>query len=311
MKIAPLSLADQDAWAHLLAVSFNRNVEQMHQLLHFLQPDQRVVAWGAWDGVRLAAQYSCLLTAVANPHDLNPLPVGMSINMAVHPAYRGQGLIKQVSQPVYRVLTERGMAAGVGFSNAAGVKVDQKSKDYGYRVVGQLRPYLAYLKHKGDIKPLCISGKWPEQPISMPKDTAHFRFAALPAEIKHRFAEHPFRRYQFATWQTENCVHGLVIYRPIRLGGLPAVALLAAYGPDLPGLFRRWSRTMCQEGFRLVQLLTTPHSCILPALRQTAVLTPQFKSRTPYYLTLKPLRPDLPPALLDFAQWDCMGGDVL
>ncbi|MEZ4642293.1 MAG: hypothetical protein R3E31_06070 [Chloroflexota bacterium] len=43
--------------------------------------------------------------------------------MAVRPDYRGRGLlIKQVSQPVYAALAALGGVAGVGFSNAAGVR---------------------------------------------------------------------------------------------------------------------------------------------------------------------------------------------
>jgi len=34
-------------------------------------------------------------------------------------------------------------------------------------------------------------------------------------------------------------------------------------------------------------------------------------SRSPYYLTVKPLCDDTPAALFDFAAWDCMGGDIL
>jgi hypothetical protein len=49
----------------------------------------------------------------------------------------------------------------------------------------------------------------------------------------------------------------------------------------------------------------------LDLLRKTAVLLPQPKSRTPYYLTLKPLSPGLPSAILDYTQWDCLGGDIL
>lgn len=310
MKIAPLSLADQEAWAELLATSFNREPEQMRQLLHFLQPD-KLVAWGAWDGARLAAQYSCLLTAVSNPACTEPIPVGMSINMAVHPDYRGRGLIKQVSRSVYDRLLENGVLAGVGFSNAAGVKVDKQSKGYGYQVLGQLRPYLAILRQQSHYPPLTISTTWPQYPICIPRDTHHFQFAATPASLQHRFACHPFRQYHFATWEEANQVCGVVIYRPTHLRGIRAVALLAAYGTDLPTLLSRWSTTMYQRGFRLVQVVTTPTACVLDVLRETAVLLPQPKSRNPYYLTLKPLSPDLPPTILDYAQWDCLGGDIL
>ncbi|MEZ4646792.1 MAG: GNAT family N-acetyltransferase [Chloroflexota bacterium] len=80
-----------------------------------MQQGDGLLAWGAWDGARLAAQYSCLLTSLRLPGTEEPARVGMSINMAVHPDYRGQGLIKQVSQPVLCG------AGGVGWRGWRGV----------------------------------------------------------------------------------------------------------------------------------------------------------------------------------------------
>jgi hypothetical protein len=34
-------------------------------------------------------------------------------------------------------------------------------------------------------------------------------------------------------------------------------------------------------------------------------------SRSPYYLTAKPLTADLPAGFMDFRHWDCVGGDIL
>jgi len=134
MKIMPLLSSHINAWAELLAVCFERSSEQMCQLIAFFRPEKQLLAWGAWDGTRLVAQYSILRKSLILPTCPMSVTVGLSVNMAVHPAYRGQGLVKQVAQPVYEALARRGGIVGVGFSNAAGVQVDRRSKEYGYRV---------------------------------------------------------------------------------------------------------------------------------------------------------------------------------
>src|SRR5690349_13675851 len=138
MNIMPLSPEHHPACADLLAASFGRTSAEMSQLLRYLYAGYSVIAWGAWDGDRLVAQYSCLLTSLNVPGMDVPMLVGMSVNMAVHPDYQGRGLIKQIAQPVYQAVGEQGGMAGVGFSNAAGVKVDRRSKGYGYQVIGQM-----------------------------------------------------------------------------------------------------------------------------------------------------------------------------
>jgi len=311
MKFAPLTLSDISPWATLLAAAFNRPTEQMAQLLHFLQPETNLVAWGAWDGPTLAAQYSCLLRPLFLPSSQQTVPVGLSINMAVHPNYRGRGLVKQVANPVYEALAARGVVAGAGFSNAAGVQVDKRSAGYGYSVVGRLRPYLLWLRSQKYSPDFYLTEQWPDTTfLPVERETA-VQFAWTPDSLKHRFACHPFRRYRFGIWRQRNCVVGIVVYRPIRLWGLPAVALLAAHGVDLPGLLQRWVGAIVASGFRLAHLVGTPTSSTIEVLRKTAVCLPQPFSRNPYYLTLKPLTPSLPQTIFCFENWSCLGGDVL
>ena len=311
MKFAPLGLNDISPWATLLAVAFNRQPSQMIQLLYFLQPEEQLLAWGAWDGDSLAAQYSCLLRQLYLPTLAHSVPVGLSINMAVHPNYRGQGLVKQVAQPVYEALAARGVVAGVGFSNAAGVQVDKQSSGYGYQVVGRLRPYLLWLRPQKQYSDFSLSVHWPELPFdpAEPGTTIHFDWH--PASLRHRFAGHPLRSYQFGIWQQDHKVAGIVVFRPIRLGGLPAVALLAAYGSDLLALLRRWVSAVARSGYYLAHLVSTPTAPFLTILQQTAVCLRQPFSRNPYYLTLKPLSPALPQVAFYFENWSCQGGDVL
>ena len=312
MNFAPLSLDDLAPWATLLAITFDRQPNQMRQLIRFLQPDTQLLAWGAWDGATLAAQYSCQLRDLYFPSLGHSLPVGLSINMAVHPNYRGQGLVKQVAGPVYQALAKRGVVAGAGFSNAAGVQVDKRSSGYGYQVVGRLRPYLLWLRTQKQAADFQLTTAWPTRPFAQVDGGTAVQFAWNPASLRHRFASHPFRTYHFGVWQQEDTVVGIVVYRPVRLGGyLPTVALLAVYGCDVAGLLQRWAGEMVAHGCRLVQLVSTPTAPTLAALQETAVCLPQPISRNPYYLTLKPLSEQLPQAAFCFEKWACLGGDVL
>ena len=163
MDIRPFTPNDTQAWANLLASSFERKPQEMVQLLEFLQRIAPLISYGAWDGNRLAAQYSCLIRPLHLPgHKDLVVKVGVSLNMAVHPNYRGHGLVKKVAAPVYETVKELGAIAGVGFSNAEGVKVDRRSKGYGYRVIGRLQPSIAYLVGRPQFEPLKKNGRFPK-----------------------------------------------------------------------------------------------------------------------------------------------------
>jgi GNAT superfamily N-acetyltransferase len=306
VEIRPLTLDDAQAWAALLATCFDRLPDDMIRLLTWLHAGCPVIAWGAWDGNRLIAQYACLLAELHLPQHA-VVRVGMSLNMAVHPDYRGRGLVKHVSHPVYQTVVEQGGIAGVGFSNAEGIQVDRHSKSYGYQVVGKLVPTLALLRPRS--KPaLTLSDTWPITPFCDFADAGDVHFLVKP---QHRFAQHPFRRYQYAIWHEAGQVCGIVIYRHVSLSGLPAVALLAAYSVDLGELLARWVATMHSSGVAFAHVLTTPHSHLREALSRVAACIPLPYSRSPYYLTVKPLDSSLSPALLDFSSWDAVGGDIL
>ncbi|MBA3871204.1 MAG: GNAT family N-acetyltransferase [Anaerolineae bacterium] len=311
MNFAPLTPNDHLKWAALLSTAFDRTPEDMLRLLDWLHAGHTVMGWGAWDGDTLAAQYNCCLMDLALGGNNGTVTVGMSINMAVDPAYRGRGLIKQVSQPVYEAVAACGGIAGVGFSNRQGVKVDLKSKSYGYRVAGQMQSVVTWLKpQKADR--LHLTDKWPSVPFpeAVAPATNHITFANSPTTLAHRFAHHPFRSYQFGVWQENSTVQGIVIYRNVRVAGLKGASLLAVYGADPTELLRRWSAALQHEGRHFIHLLTTPESNLRSILDGLGYCVEMPYSRSPYYLTVKPFT-HTPPQLLDFTAWDCLGGDIL
>ncbi len=306
MVIRPFTPTDTQAWSNLLAVSFNRQASDMDQLLQFLQATAPLLAYGAWDGPYLAAQYSCLLRQICIPNTSDSVLVGLSLNMAVHPDYRGRGLVKQVAAPVYEAVQAAGGIAGVGFSNAEGVQVDKRSKGYGYRVVGKLQPMLAWMLRRPPFEPLLLTAVFPTHlPLASPATTST-HFYNTPNWLEKRFAYHPFRRYQFAVGNGQ-----LVVYRPFGWQGLRGVSLLAVYGDDVASIVGRWLSAMWHSGVRFVHVLTSPRASVRAALRQTAVTLPMRYSRTPYYLTAKSLSDNTPDTLFNFTQWDCIGGDIL
>ncbi len=312
MRYAPLTLENRKEWAELLAVSFERTPGEMNGLLGWLNKGWPVIAWGAWDGDKLAAQYSCRLVNLHVPGSPNPVLAGMSINMAVHPDYRGQGLTKHVARPVYQVVVERGGIAGVGFSNAEGVQVDLKSKSYGYQVVGKMSSTLVWLFGKKSPDMLTLSDYWTDMPFNcLGNSCDNIHFAQTPESLAHRFARHPFRKYRFGFWREGNALNGVVIYRPIQLGLLKGAALLAAYSPDLPELLRRWSSAIQDDGWRFVHVMTSPQSDVHQHIHQLGFAADSPYIRSPYFLTAKSFGDQTPPEILDFASWDCTGGDVL
>jgi len=311
LHIREITAADAEAWAQLLALAFNRPIDQTRSLWPWLHTGFSCCTWGAWDGPRLVAQYTSLVARVRLPSREGAALAGVSTAMAVHPSYRGRGLIRQVAQPVYAVLQASGCVAGVGFSNAAGVQVDRHSKGYGYQVVGRLRSVLLVPQQPATCPGLSLSTTWPALPWeATPDDDDCVRFEATPATLHHRYAQHPFRRYRFGTWAEDGKILGMVVDRPISMGGVRGSALLAAAGCDLPELMRRWVAGVRLEGAQFVRLLVTPRSPLLAAIRPLGLCSSLPYCRLPHYLTVKPLLQDAGP-LLDIQRWDCAGGDVL
>jgi GNAT superfamily N-acetyltransferase len=312
LEYRSLTLDDRAAWARLLAVSFGRTAEQMEQLLVWFHQGFELVTWGAWDGDRLVAQYNCRLLRLHVPGLPEPALAGMGLDMAVDPDYRGRGLLETVAGPVHEMITERGCLVGVGFSSAGGLAVTRASSSYAYRVLGPMASSLVVLTRRRYPEPLALSDAWPDGNLVLPPDDGRFlRYAVTPASIHHRFAEHPFRRYSFGAWREGGEIRGLVVFRSVRLRGLRGVALLAAYGDDLPVLLARWAGAVRRTGIHLVHVATSPASPFRDALRATGSHLTVPYSRNPYHLIARALRPEAPAVVFELDRWDCVGGDIL
>lgn len=308
----PLTLADRAEWARLLAVCFERTPAQMELLLDWFHAGFELVTIGAWDGDRLVAQYNCRLLDLDVPGRAEPLPAGMGLNMAVDPAWRGRGLLETVATPVHAEITRRGCAAGVGFSSVGGLAVTRASASYAYRVLGPMTSTVALLAGGSRSTAFTLTDAWPDGPIGIPRPRDDLvRYHVTDGSLRHRFAEHPFRRYVFGALRDGGRIVGLTIHREIRLRGVPAVGLLAAYGDDPTELLRAWAAAVRAQGLLLAHLVTSPASPIREALRAAGRTFVVPFSRDRYHLIARTLRDDAPPALLALDRWDCAGGDIL
>ena len=256
------------------------------------------------------AQYNCRLLRLHIPGVAEPALAGMGLNMAVDPAYRGRGLLETVAGPVHSMITERGCVAGVGFSSTGGLEVTRKSSTYRYEVLGPMASSLFVVTRRQYPEPLALSETWPEGRLELPADDGSMvRYAATPASLHHRFAEHPFRRYRFGAWREDDAIRGLVVYRKVRLRGVPGIALS-----------RRTVRT-CPRCSRAGPVRSANGVADRPR-RDVARITPARArcgrpsddppwSRSPYHLIARALRDDTPSALFELDRWDCAGGDIL
>jgi hypothetical protein len=312
MEYRALTPADRVEWARLLAQSFGRTQDQMEQLIGWFHAGFPLVTWGAWDGDRLVAQYNCRLLKINVPGYPEPMLAGMGLNMAVDSAYRGRGLLESVANPVHEMIKQQGCVAGVGFSSRGGLAVTRKSSSYAYRVLGPMISALVILSHRSYPEPLTLTETWPEGRFDVLRaDDRLVSYAATAESIRHRFAEHPFRRYRFGVWREGDAIRGLVVYRPVRLRGVAAVALLAAYGDDLPPLLGRWAGALTRTGVRFVHVVTSPASPLRGMLRTLGLQMTVPVSRDPYHLIARALQDDTPSVLFDLNHWDCVGGDIL
>lgn len=306
MKFTPLTKEHHAQWSKLLAICFKRSPEDMLVLLDWLHQLGHVVAWGAWDKDKLVAQYTSLLRQLC--HNQQTILAGMSINMAVHPDYRGRGLVKKVSAPVYEEINALGAIIGFGFSNAEGVKVDKHSKSYSYRVLGKLHSILSYLPTT-KAESLQLSNCLSEQfRLSVPEtNTQKIRFVKSLETLKIRYQLHPFRQYQYAT--ADNI--GIVIYRENEQLGIRGVSLMDAYGDNLAELLKRWASTLKQNGYHFIHTIATPQSSVALNLAHTLPTVRLPYSRNPHYLTLRQISADMDMRISDFKYWDFIGGDIL
>jgi hypothetical protein len=312
MDLRPLTMVDRVPWARLLATCFDREPDQMEALLAWFHAGFPLVTMGAWDGDRLVAQYNCRLLTLQVPGTDEPVLAGMGLNMAVDPAYRGQGLLDRVAGPVHEEIAARGCVAGVGFSSAGGLAVTKASRRYAYEVLGPMVSQVVPVARRRYPAAIGLTDTWPEGPMALAAPAeALVRYVVTPGSIRHRFEEHPFRRYRYGVRRRDGVIDGLVVYRATRLRGLPGASLLAAYGADRLDLLAAFGAALRSDGIHLVHVVASPAAPLRDDLTAIGPRITIPTSRHPYHLIARALQPDTPAILFDLGRWDCAGGDIL
>jgi GNAT superfamily N-acetyltransferase len=312
LQYRPLTLADRAQWARLLAISFGRTTDQMERLVEWFHAGFPLVTMGAWDGPRLVAQYNARILYLDVPGKPEPVAAGMGLNMAVDPQYRGRGLLATVATPVHEELVRQGCVAGVGFSTPRGLVATRAGGSYPYHDLGPMTSTVALVVRRRRSPELTFSADWPAGPLDLRRPaTERIRYTITEDGLRHRFGTHPFRPYVFGAYRVAGAVVGITVHRPVRLRGVPATALLGAYGPEPDALVHRWAASLPGSPPVLVHAVTSPASAMR---RAVAALGPSRSipwSRERYHLIARRLSDAAPESLLDPERWDSVGGDIL
>lgn len=299
MITKPLNLAHIEPWSVLIGSAFGRPAEGIAASLIALHGAFPVLAWGVWDRDELIAQYSCLLRRLQVPELGRTVDVGYSFNLAVHPDHRGRGLVKLASEPVYRAVQEEGALAGVGFSNAQGLRVDRRSRGYGYRVVGRLPGRLTLLLKRPAAEALPLMDRGAPVELHEPPPDRLARFADRLELLQHRLGQEEARGIHLSGWKAGAALRGAITHRWFRKGGLRGASLLSADGENLDELIRRWAAAVWDGGGRLIHVVASPAAPVRRALAGLGPGADPPVSRSPYDLTVKPLAGHFPPSLPD------------
>ena len=311
IDLRPLTAADRVPWARLLATCFDRSPEQMEALLAWFHAGFTLVTMGAWDGDRLVAQYNCRLLELRIP--------GMA------------GLVPGRDGPEHG-RRSRAIAAGACWTSSRRPCTRRSRGRAAWPAWGSRAPGVSRSRGRAGTTPTRCSDRWcplpsPSAARATPRrwrvrgvarggdgpvapDDDLVRYAVTPGTLRHRFAEHPFRRYAYAVRRREGVIDGLVVYRPRACAAsraCPSWRRTATTSAPCSAASRRRSApaaaTSSTLSSRPRRRSGPPH---LDRARVLGAVT-----RNPYHLIARALVADAPASLFDLDRWDCAGGDIL
>lgn len=189
--IRPLASADREGFVRLLARNF-----QPEDPAHFPasvawkffdRPEPGTVTSVFFDGGEPCGQYTS--AAIGLSLFGVPSPGRQVLDMCVDVPYRGRGIVVALADAAYAGIS--GPYVSVGFSNAAGVRVDRGSVKYGYHVLGQLsRIYVPHLPWASAAPRYRFSPvDAPAAEIPPPADACQVR--RTPAYLRWRYVAKP------------------------------------------------------------------------------------------------------------------------
>ncbi len=257
----------------------------------------------ARDGADVVSQYANIPLTLAE--DGRPVPAMVCGDMATAPTYRGRGLISQLARTVYAEVTVSGAALSIGYSNDAGVKVDQNAKGYGYRVVGRFaryaRPALIPLPTPYRLEP---TDDFHED--ELPPAASGLRLHKTVDYLRWRYIHKPNGEYRIFRLTRSGVPRGFAVLRDAKYR-CHLVDLIAAPDRDV---LRAVQNTVIRRGRHVLVAYVLDNAFWRGVLRGFVRL-PAHPRLDNYYLTVKPHCEPLPSGWDTPERWRLMGGDIL
>lgn len=215
---------------------------------------------------------------------------------ATHPQYRRRGIVSHLTQMIENQHDQS--TNYVGFSNAAGVKIDQCSQRIAYTIVGQLRTqYVFSLPYSSDVQ-LHEVQKLPSSFL-----TQHAVFSLVKNEkyLQWRYMKHPKNTYTYCAITHKNDIIGYIVYKHGMVKHEVKEILLHSYTPaTVHAVVCAFARFSFLKAKLFVSYTYLPNN-----FWQQCFTVASFARSIPVYFTVKALRTQQ-----DANNWMIVGGDI-
>ncbi len=277
----------------------------------------KVIQYGAFEDQynQLVAHYANLPISVRYKN--KTFQSTLCVDMATHPLFRGKGLISALSKLVYQKVEKSGAAFSLGFSNEAGVKVDQNSKGYGYQVVGKFKEY-SFILTKQESSEISLGEVlgFSEEVFSSKEASAKNPFFSIEKDVaylKWRYQQKPHHSYLFFKIMKQDQFLGYVVVKDSNL----QLHVLDIITNDtsvifLTELLKELSNLSLRLGKRIITYSVLENELWNNVMKKSMPFKPVTK-KNEFYLTIKTHSHNVMPEkeLLNKEKWLCFLGDVL
>jgi GNAT superfamily N-acetyltransferase len=269
------------------------------------------ISFGAFTPAgELTSQYANVPVVIQG--DGHVLQGMVCVDMTTHRDHRGQGLISRLSKEVYANVCAAGFDLSIGFSNEAGVKVDQHATAYGYRVVGAFSRYV-YRRLRSKATPYCLSPAISFSKLAdrlLPVADSPYGIAKTIGYLNWRYLKKPCNDYQIYELSNAGYFAGYVVIRHSTRGAY-IYDLIADFADIQPiqAAIHNWLRAHGQSAAIWYVL----DNAFWRQTLRNALRIPNRLAPDNYYLTVK-IHSEQQldrAAILSPDRWRMMAGDIL
>lgn len=306
-QIKKLTKSNFSEIVYLLKKSFNMKSTNAFKLLSWKFFDKNyktnLTAYGAFTEGKLVSFYCNKKIDIK--YNNKTLNTAICLDMATSPDFRGQGLISQVSKPVYKDILRNHYDFSFGFSNDNGLKVDQNSHSYGYKIIG---PIVKYFTLPVLVNPYTISkiDNLSKSNITLP----YFHLPLTKEFLKWRYISKPENNYQFVSISKNNVVISEVVILnfPYRLEVFKII-------PKVDDAIHQTLSALRGYAFKIGKPIVTvrilENKFWSKNLKLSGYIRMHLNEKL-YHLTVKPHpTTKLVQKALDSDSWFIMGGDII